>query len=221
MNPNNNEIVSTLPEDSLGKQPHPVNQITPVSKYLALALFIILPFLGAYIGYNLQKPHYQEVVIVEKSSEVNHATTKEISAVENATLSPLPLPKNNYLISARSEIFKGYYSKVIIPNEEVNGDTEVSSVITCDVFVITEGDTSIFDNVLVNYQEFTTQNVLPFSVVIQPELEWPAMWKEVLNNTSINNQVYAGITNYSMKAGKGYDTCEPTIEYFIPFMKEE
>ncbi|MES2966866.1 MAG: hypothetical protein V4668_03695 [Patescibacteria group bacterium] len=53
MNPNNNEMVSTLPEDSLGKQPHPVNQITRVSKYLALALFVILPFLGGYVGYQL------------------------------------------------------------------------------------------------------------------------------------------------------------------------
>jgi len=33
--------------------PHPVNKITPVSKYLAAVLFIILPFIGAYVGYNV------------------------------------------------------------------------------------------------------------------------------------------------------------------------
>ena len=44
-------MISTLPGDPIVKQPHPVNQITPVSKYLALALFVMLPFIGAYVGY--------------------------------------------------------------------------------------------------------------------------------------------------------------------------
>jgi len=39
------------------------NRVTPLSKYLALALFIILPFLGGWIGYNYAS---QEVVEVEK-----------------------------------------------------------------------------------------------------------------------------------------------------------
>lgn len=42
---------------------HPVNQVTPVSKYLTLALFIILPFLGGYVGYKLAS---EKVVEVEK-----------------------------------------------------------------------------------------------------------------------------------------------------------
>lgn len=53
MNPNTNKMVSSLPNDPIIKQPHPVNQITPLSKYLALALFVILPFVGAYVGYQL------------------------------------------------------------------------------------------------------------------------------------------------------------------------
>lgn len=32
---------------------HPIHQITPASKYLALLLFVILPFLGAYVGYQV------------------------------------------------------------------------------------------------------------------------------------------------------------------------
>lgn len=32
--------------------PHPVHQITPLSKYFALCLFIALPFLGGFIGYS-------------------------------------------------------------------------------------------------------------------------------------------------------------------------
>lgn len=52
MNPETNnqpkESFLTPPEP---KTPHPVNQVTTVSKYLALALFILLPFIGGYIGY--------------------------------------------------------------------------------------------------------------------------------------------------------------------------
>jgi|GEM_PF-4421048 len=32
---------------------HPLNQVTPFSKYLAMALFIILPFVGVWIGYEM------------------------------------------------------------------------------------------------------------------------------------------------------------------------
>ncbi len=69
MNPNNNEMVSTLPTEPLVKEPHPVNQITPLSKYLALALFVILPFVGAYVGYELAlenedtSPSVQSVIV--------------------------------------------------------------------------------------------------------------------------------------------------------------
>jgi len=53
MNPHNdNEMVDTLPTDPLVRQPHPVNQVTTLSKYLALGLFIVLPFFGAFVGYN-------------------------------------------------------------------------------------------------------------------------------------------------------------------------
>ncbi len=44
-------MVETLPTDPLVRQPHPVRQVTSLSKYLALALFVTLPFIGAYVGY--------------------------------------------------------------------------------------------------------------------------------------------------------------------------
>ncbi|MES2966868.1 MAG: hypothetical protein V4668_03705 [Patescibacteria group bacterium] len=70
MNPNNNEMVSTQHNESKIAQPHPVNQITPVSKYLALALFIILPFLGAYIGYQLAPEKVVEVPVSIMKEEI-------------------------------------------------------------------------------------------------------------------------------------------------------
>lgn len=60
------------------KIPHPVNQITPVSKYLALALFILLPFVGGYVGYqvgisNGEEPNFEVV----KSRNNNTSTTSD------------------------------------------------------------------------------------------------------------------------------------------------
>ncbi len=69
-------MVSTLPNDPVVKQPHPVNQITPVSKYLALALFVMLPFIGAYVGYHLAPEKVVEInTISVKSNNTNQATS--------------------------------------------------------------------------------------------------------------------------------------------------
>lgn len=44
-----------------GLEKHPVHQITPLSKYLALSLFIILPFIGGYTGYRMAPEKVVEV----------------------------------------------------------------------------------------------------------------------------------------------------------------
>lgn len=44
-------------------QNNSLHQVTPLSKYLALALFVILPFLGGYVGYTFAP---EKVVEVEK-----------------------------------------------------------------------------------------------------------------------------------------------------------
>ena len=62
------------------KPKHPVFCVTPVSKYLALALFVILPFLGGYIGYVYAPEKVVEVVkIVEvtKTDQVNSTETND------------------------------------------------------------------------------------------------------------------------------------------------
>ena len=45
------------------KEKHPVFKVTPLSKYLALILFILMPFIGGYVGY-VYAP--EKVVEVEK-----------------------------------------------------------------------------------------------------------------------------------------------------------
>ncbi len=60
----------------------PLQKVTPLSKYLALSLFIILPFLGGYIGYNLapEKIVIQEVSI-SSAKESNTSGTSEINVL--------------------------------------------------------------------------------------------------------------------------------------------
>ena len=57
-------------------------QVTPFSKYLALALFVILPFLGGYIGYSYAP---EKVVEVEKEviREVERTIEKEVQIEQN------------------------------------------------------------------------------------------------------------------------------------------
>ncbi len=60
MNPDNDTgLVSTLSVEQVVKQPHPVNQITPVSKCLAMIFFVLLPFVGGYIGWRLSTVNNQ------------------------------------------------------------------------------------------------------------------------------------------------------------------
>jgi tetratricopeptide (TPR) repeat protein len=54
-------------------KPSPLHTVTPLSKYLAMALFIIMPFIGGWIGYTYAPEkivEVSEVVVVEKDIEV-------------------------------------------------------------------------------------------------------------------------------------------------------
>ncbi len=79
MEPQTNESQSVI---------EPLKKVTPVSKYLAMALFIILPFLGAWVGYSLAPEKVVEIerviekeVVVDYDDAVNEPTiaTTEVS----------------------------------------------------------------------------------------------------------------------------------------------
>jgi len=59
----NNQIV-----EPVAKTPHPVNQVTVLSKTLAALIFIAMPFAGGYIGYQLAPEKVVEVPIVNKAA---------------------------------------------------------------------------------------------------------------------------------------------------------
>lgn len=56
---------------------HPLYQVTVVSKYLALALFISLPFLGGYVGYSYAPEKIVEVERLVETQKVQAPTLSE------------------------------------------------------------------------------------------------------------------------------------------------
>ena len=102
---------------------HPVHQVTPVSKYLAMALFIILPFVGGYVGYQLAP---ERVIEVEK---VIQTPVQEIESNEVVTEPVLP-GWNTY-----TDEFEGYsyqYPPSWINNTEPRGLNTLSYVSDVD-----------------------------------------------------------------------------------------
>ncbi len=71
MEPQQNELESVI---------SPLKIVTPLSKYLALSLFIILPFLGGYVGYSLAP---EKVVEVERVVEIERDVIKEAEQTIN------------------------------------------------------------------------------------------------------------------------------------------
>lgn len=70
------------PENVTVTSAHPVNQVTTFSKYFALALFIILPFVGGYVGYEMGEGgnvvNVYSVTNLQKDIEKNQISNDEL-----------------------------------------------------------------------------------------------------------------------------------------------
>ena len=121
-------MVSTLPNDPVNKQPHPVNQITPVSKYLALALFVMLPFVGAYVGYQLAPEKVVEVSTIKPASDTSKQNLTNIPEVKKL-LSVFTDDKIGFQFSHPSE-----WGEVIVDVEKGTCPENYSKD-TCDFMV--------------------------------------------------------------------------------------
>lgn len=94
---------------------HPVFCITSVSKYLALALFVILPFLGGYVGYVSAPEKVVEVeTVIEKGVE---AEPQEKEGHSNTII-------NQSMGFWRVMVDDGNYLKVVAP-EIVSGESKI------------------------------------------------------------------------------------------------
>ncbi|MEZ4104450.1 MAG: hypothetical protein R3B60_04150 [Candidatus Paceibacterota bacterium] len=84
---------NTTPESEIDNDYYAnLKKVTPVSKYLAMALFVALPFIGSWIGYN----YAPEKVVIK---EVDDLVTKEESGIVDEKI----------VVSADSELKSGDY----------------------------------------------------------------------------------------------------------------
>lgn len=137
----------------------------------------------------------------------------ESSLLTPETSQMLELPKNQTLISAKTGVFKGYLTqKEFPPSMSLLPET-------CDVFVITEGDLSMFytfsgpedgDWIPLTNQE------LPYALIIDLD-QLPQNTQDVLRISTEANPVYAVITDYVFTSGKDRTNCESFIDRFIAF----
>ena len=74
------------------KEKSKLHQITPLSKYLAMALFIILPFLGAYIGYVNAPEKVVEVENISLDNSIKSELHSQISKEGYLTEENMPPP---------------------------------------------------------------------------------------------------------------------------------
>ena len=87
MNPETSkQMVRPVTTEPVTKTPHPVNQVTPLSKYLAMVIFILMPFVGGYVGYRLAPEKVVEVPVPVLSGEneiVNQNSSQSLATDTN------------------------------------------------------------------------------------------------------------------------------------------
>ena len=100
------QIPNQVTSDSLQKCPwyQPLCKVTPLSKYLAMAIFIALPFVGGYVGYRLAPEKVVEVAV----PVVNQVQTTPVALVPNQpeALTDIPIDAQHILFNNRKT---GYF----------------------------------------------------------------------------------------------------------------
>ncbi len=195
-------------------------EVTTVSKSLAAILFVILPFVGFWIGTKYSKEINSEVQIVTIPSSVNEVPKPQnvVTTVDNTeVIKGLAIPEDSFWVSARTDILKGYLSKKVLGKDEVLGDLSEGETVTCDTFTIIEGDLSIFKYLNGDKYESVGQDMLPYEIYIGDGdiKNLPQMTQDILRKSSPTTPVLTAITEYVNSAGKGLDTCESEVELFI------
>lgn len=82
----------------------PLSQVTTVSKYLALGLFVALPFIGGYVGYNYGVAHM-------KSEIVDMSTDEKLSVPVSVIQGSI----NDIIFEDTTDF---YYIKTVYPDEK-------------------------------------------------------------------------------------------------------
>jgi len=81
----------------------PLKKVTPLSKYLALSLFIILPFLGGWVGYSYAPEKVVEVEKIVEVEKVDSETSRAPEVFKNELKTQLVSTGNGFKMSIPSE----------------------------------------------------------------------------------------------------------------------
>jgi hypothetical protein len=123
---NSNQMITTLPADSLVRQPHPVKQVTLLSKYLALGLFVALPFMGAYVGYQFAPvQNIPTVVFAPAPVTSTQTSTTTVSEKTSPEVLMLPMAETDQIQFFNRTESEGSIKITFVPNyefEKTNGD---------------------------------------------------------------------------------------------------
>ena len=131
-----------------------IHKVTPLSKYLAMILFVTLPFIGGWVGYTFTP---EKVIEIEKVIYKSHQTEKVEGDNSSASHEPKPtLPtlakegdnqlnyfysndSSRYLDSSKYSEFEGFNIK---PNFALVADFETLDLYTVP-FELVKSDSSI------------------------------------------------------------------------------
>lgn len=110
------------------KQTSPLHKVTPLSKYLAAALFIILPFVGGWIGY-MYAP--EKVVEIEKEVIREVEVENEVSVEEtNETVFPvIAFERAGLLSDEEREILNKKFVEPYVDYYQVSNDSNILTTV--------------------------------------------------------------------------------------------
>lgn len=98
-------------EPSFARSPSRLHQVTPLSKYLAMVLFTILPFVGGWIGYTYAP---------EKIVEVERIVYEEVNDTSENTQEKRQLTPSSYLEGNSIYTTYGAQTEVMFSNVDVD-----------------------------------------------------------------------------------------------------
>jgi hypothetical protein len=120
--------------------PHPLNRVTTVSKYLALLLFIFLPFIGAFVGYrfseenNLTKyvPANVSTIHTDTENQTNDGTSDgrlgNVLYTDDGTNNNLKyIERVQITDEAMSDVFVNNYMNLLVDREDYKIFSKVST----------------------------------------------------------------------------------------------
>ncbi len=226
MNQNNDTgVVSKLSAEQVVKQPHPVNQITSVSKILSAVLFIILPFVGAYVGYQFAPEkvvEVEKVVMVQPEVITDDQTVAEVAVQEIVKASTTNLekfthPSDGYSFMYDATVFEPETmstsefapSTGFLPSAQVTSQGGYIQVV--DIHIYNGNVTAAQNTYIKAYDENFDSQILKTENLIIDSIPMRAMTLSTDSGSSSWTVYFIGVSNSQTIVASGDTTITSTI----------